>query len=298
MPFLTFFAAVLIVAWYSGVGPAILTLILSVLGVIYWFIPPVDSLKIFDSTYGYGVIVFVLLSALVIVFCDAHRKARARLEATSDELRRSRDLLEQRVQERTEALRALSGRLLYLQDEERRRVSRELHDSVGQLLVALDLTLSSLQRDAALSGEAARVIADAECVVQELLRDIRTMSYLLHPPLLDETGLASALRWYVNRFANRSNIEVELDISSDLDRFSSEVETAAFRIVQESLTNVHRHSGSRIAKVEVHRFNETLVVIVEDKGHGMPSTNPGDTRGISGFGLAGMRERAQQLGEL
>ena len=296
LPFVSFFAVVLLVAWYGGTGPAILTLILCVLGVDYWFIPPQHSLKILEATYFYSVLIFLLLGALVIVFCEIHRKSKARLETTTHELRQSRDQLEQRVQERTEYLRMLSGRLLRLQDAERRRFSRELHDSAGQLLVALDLNLARLEEGAAHNSEMAQLTAETKAMVQDLLKELRTMSYLLHPPLLDEAGLPSALRWYVDGLAKGSNLEVELDIAPDVDRFPLEVETAAFRIIQESLTNVHLHSGSKTAKVRVHRFNQTLVVIVEDQGHGMPSTGEPGTRGIVGVGLAGMRERAQQLG--
>ena len=194
-------------------------------------------------------------------------------------------------------LRVLSGRLLNLQDEERRRFARDLHDSVGQLLAGAAMNLSLVQqRLAQLEPDVVKLIAEGNGLLDEALREIRTLSYLLHPPLLDEVGLISALRWYVTGFAERSQIKVELEVPENLGRFRRELELALFRIVQESLTNVHRHSGSASANVTIARLPNQIRLKVEDAGKGMtlPLTLPEKTS--PGVGISGMRERVRQLG--
>ncbi|MGH9336034.1 MAG: sensor histidine kinase, partial [Vicinamibacteria bacterium] len=193
-------------------------------------------------------------------------------------------------------LRTLSGRLLRLQDEERRHIARELHDSTGQVLAALSLNLAVLQADVGrMSPYAVKALSESLDIVKEMSRELRTLSHLLHPPLLDVTGLESALRWYVQGFAERSGIRADLELSPDLGRLSKEVETAVFRIVQESLTNVHRHSQSPTARVRVTRNGGYARVEVRDEGVGMP-VESGSERARIGIGVQGMRERVTQLG--
>ncbi|HUK24083.1 MAG TPA: ATP-binding protein [Terriglobales bacterium] len=218
-------------------------------------------------------------------------------------LQRSRDTLEMRVQERTaelskaeDSLRALSRRLLQMQDEERQRIARELHDGSGQVLAALSMNLSLLQARSAVSDpEAVRIVKDSIRMVEDILKDLRTMSYLLHPPLLEDTGLESALRWYVDGFVQRSKIAVTLEIAPDIERLPREVELAVFRIVQECLTNIHRHSGSTAASVHLSRDAENLCLEVRDQGKGIfRKMQSGGSR--PGVGIHGMRERVRQLG--
>ena len=197
-----------------------------------------------------------------------------------------------------ESLRSLSARLLTMQDDERRRIARELHDSAGQVLVALALNLASLKQDAKSQGERAeRVYNESLELLHRLTQELRTMSYLLHPPLLEEAGLPAAIRWFAEGFATRTNIGVEVDIAADLPRMSQETEMAIFRLVQEALTNVHRHSGSASAAVRLIEDAENVVVEVEDRGKGMPSeiTNSAQAGNV-GVGLQGMRERIRQVG--
>jgi PAS domain S-box-containing protein len=199
-----------------------------------------------------------------------------------------------------DALRELSAQLLYLQDEERRRLARELHDSTAQKLSALAINLSVVnQSDAVFDTRAERAMAESLALTDECLREIRTLAYLLHPPELDELGLPSALSHYVNGFAQRSGIAVELELSPDLGRLPPERETALFRIVQESLSNIHRHSGSPTARIKVFRSAAGVAMEVHDEGHGM-SGNALNRNSMSlataGVGIAGMRERVRQLG--
>ncbi len=198
-----------------------------------------------------------------------------------------------------ELLRSLSARLLQTQDEERRRIARELHDSAGQLLVGLDINLVTILRELdKLSANAGRALSESVGLVKELSAELRNISHLLHPPLLDEAGLPAAIRWYVERFSERSKIAVQFQLASDLGRMPREIETTIFRIVQESLTNVHRHSGSSTAEVKLSRQGSHVTVEVCDTGKGLPAK---DYRAYSslvtpGVGIQGMRERVRQLG--
>jgi signal transduction histidine kinase len=240
---------------------------------------------------------------------QAETAARQQAEAAEmarQELAQLNATLELRVGERTaelkaanDSLRELSVRLLQMQDEERRRIARELHDSVGQLLVAISMNNASLGKEADhLSAEARKALTDNDSMVDEILRSIRTISHLLHPPLLDESGLPSALRWYVEEFSQRSGILVTLECSPSFERFSSELETAIFRIVQECLGNIHRHSQSPTATIHLEASAGSAHLVVSDEGRGMSVEKQKQLKsGIaSGVGLRGMRERVAQLG--
>jgi PAS domain S-box-containing protein len=221
-------------------------------------------------------------------------------------LSEARDDLEKRVLERTAELRAateslgeLSARLLQMRDDEQRRLARELHDSVGQLLAAIGMNMAVVSSEAGkLSPDAAKCVEENAEMVNEVSREIRTISHLLHPPLLDEAGLASALRWYIEGFAKRSRIEVDLQIPNNLGRLPNDTEIAIFRVVQECLTNIHRHSGSATASIRVYAQEKRLILKVEDGGKGMPEEvlRKVARSGRGGVGFSGMRERLKQLG--
>ncbi len=189
-------------------------------------------------------------------------------------------------------------RLMKIQDEERRRIARELHDSAGQTLTVLGLSLAQLvQRAEVIAPELAKEGKEIEGVVQQLSREIRTTSYLLHPPLLDELGLTSALNWYVEGLAQRSGIATKLDITDNVGRLPSDMELAIFRLVQECLTNIHRHSGSKTADIRMFVESESLHVEVTDQGKGIPLERLVEIRsGGSGVGIRGMQERLRQFG--
>jgi PAS domain S-box-containing protein len=193
----------------------------------------------------------------------------------------------------------LASRLQQMQDEERRRIARELHDSVGQLLVAIGMNIAVVRAQShKLDEVAAKAVAENAELIEQVSKEIRTVSYLLHPPLLDVAGLVSALRLYVDGFSDRSKIKVELDVPSDFPRLSDAVEIAIFRMVQESLTNIHRHSGSATATIRMNRDGELLLVQVQDSGRGIPKEKQFELPGSGryGVGFAGMRERLTQLG--
>ena len=236
---------------------------------------------------------------------QAERVARlnaAEAEKARKELEIAHDELENRVQQRTdelatmtEQIRELTGKLLKLQDDERRRLARELHDSTGQMLVAMKLTLDELSIVA--KGEQVEsLVAKTVAINEDMSRQLRTMSYLLHPPLLDEVGLPSALKWYADGFAKRSGIEVELQISPEFGRLPDDMEIALFRVVQECLTNIHRHSGSSTARIELNRAADTVHVEIVDTGSGIRPERLHANRVVPGVGLMGIEERMRQFG--
>ena len=196
-----------------------------------------------------------------------------------------------------EVLRRLSGRLLQIQDEERRRLARDLHDSAGQLLAVLSMNLTPLQADASMNPKTSRVITESLALVKELSRELRTVCHLLHPPLLDEMGLSSGLRVYLEGFTERSKINVSLDLPDNFGRLPRELETAIFRIVQECLTNIHKHSESPVAAVRIVRSAHQIRVEVRDRGKGIhPDKREAlESGGAVGVGIRGIRERLRQL---
>jgi PAS domain S-box-containing protein len=212
---------------------------------------------------------------------------------TQELQRRNSQILRQ-----AEQLRGLSGRLLRTQDEERRHIARELHDSAGQTLAALCLHLGQLAEDAERDPtQLAKGIHAAEKLVQNLSQELRTTSYLLHPPLLDECGLTSALRWYVQGLTERSGLDVDLSIPDDFERFAPDMEVALFRLVQECLTNIHRHSGCKTAIIRFSHEEGKIRVSVQDHGKGMSPEQLSEIQSHSaGVGIMGMRERLRPFG--
>jgi PAS domain S-box-containing protein len=204
---------------------------------------------------------------------------------------------EQALQERTSALQSLSARLLRIQDDERRRVARELHDSLGQYLAALKINLDLLRQSRTDAGNVR--YEESLHILDQCIRETRTLSHLLHPPLLEEAGLLSAVRWYVEGFSKRSGVKVTLDIPSELERLPNTIEIALFRVLQEALTNIHRHSESQEAEVHLRVAAREIWLRVRDRGRGIPrAVLEGFLKSgaDSGVGLAGMRERVHELG--
>ncbi len=215
---------------------------------------------------------------------------------TQELQRRNAEIVQQ-----SDQLRDLSAKLMLAQDEERRRIARELHDSAGQNLAALGMIVSAFENDAKHNpARLSKSVKEAQDLIENLTQEIRTTSYLLHPPMLDERGLSSALRWYIGGLAERSGISIELKIPGDFGRLAPEIELCIFRIVQECLTNVHRHSRSKTAIIRMARERDKIYVEVQDHGKGVSQERLAEiqSRG-AGVGIGGMRERVRQLhGEL
>jgi PAS domain S-box-containing protein len=230
------------------------------------------------------------------------------LRDSEERYRTLADALDTQVQFRTQdlvrrnaELGQLSRWLMESQDVERRRIARELHDSAGQTLTALGLKLAQLAQDVKSDpAQTSKDVADAESLVQHLSREIRTTSYLLHPPLLDECGLSSALTLYGEGLKERGALDVDLNIPEGFERLSADMELVIFRIVQESLTNVHRYSGSKTASIRVARDGDKIVVEIQDQGRGIPPEKLSAIQSQGGgVGISGMRERLRHFnGEL
>jgi len=213
----------------------------------------------------------------------------------------SRSLAERKLQNSEQSLRRLSLHLLRSQDEERRRLGRELHDSLGQYLAAIKIIVDSLS---VLVGpeqrEARGLLAECPPLIESAIKEVRTISYLLYPPMLDEMGLKSAISWYLDGFAARSGIQSTLDVQADFGRLGRDAEVALFRVLQESLTNIHRHSGGSTADIRLRVDDGMAILEIKDNGKGMAPAllehSSPDWMGIHGVGLRGMTERMEQLG--
>ncbi len=296
--YVTFFPALFFSGWFCGLVPSLIFTAVSVAAEMYWLGFPLSSGPTPQGTRSLHVVTMLVGSLIIVLLGEKRRREEQRLVQAQGEL-------EERVKQRTaeldsanQSLRDLSARLMQLQDEERRRIARELHDSVGQMLAGLMMNLASMRRGLEQVNAMAGQLSDSDALVQEMSKEVRTMSHLLHPPLLDEAGLSSALRWYVDGFSERSKIQVDLELPSHLERFVPELETAIFRVVQECLTNVHRHSQSPVAKVRITNSANVVRVEVEDRGGGIPPEKQSAiaSTGTPGVGIRGMRERIRQLG--
>jgi signal transduction histidine kinase len=310
-PFLSVYAAVTLASVFLGAGPAILTAILGLLGSAHFFLSQ-DHFSFesrSDLAYAVG---YLLVAATIIVLAERGRRALAEVEA-------ARRTLEQKVDERTrelqaalsklreeirvrggaeEARRRLTARMLNIQDEERRRIARELHDSMGQTLAVLKMTVSPLLNLAPKESPSAKRLEDSIALIDQAIRETRTVSHLLHPPMLDELGFASAASWYVTGFAQRSGIEVKVELAEER-RFPQPVELTLFRVLQESLTNILRHSGSKKAEVRMEMAGPEIILTVRDFGKGIAPDQVQrfqKTGTDVGVGLGGMRERVKDLG--
>jgi len=419
-PYHTAWLAVVFSAWYCGLGPAIVTVIIGAFGVWYWFLPPFHSFAGKSVPETSGIIGFLIFSSIIIAFGESTRRSIAKREKADEELHDIREELERRVQERTAALeqrtaeviekatlldlandaifvktaddkisywnqgaerlygwtasdalgrdpgellrtsyplplaeikkrnvwegelshstrdgrrivvasrwtllrdafgepvgwmeintditdrkraenaaRSLSGRILTLQDDERRRIARGLHDSLGQYLAAVKMQLSMLSTS---NPSQTSLISEASGIVDRCIIETRTVSHLLHPPLLDEAGFGSAARWFVEGFAERSGIAVNLSLPPDLGRLHSDLEITLFRTLQEALTNVHRHSASPKADIRVTVDTKQVQLEIQDYGAGLPPESLrqlNEGAGKTGVGVAGMRERVRELG--
>ena len=233
---------------------------------------------------------------------QSQERLRVLAETLEQQVRDRTNELEERNQEvlsKSEQLRALSIRLMEMKDHESRAIARELHDSVGQMLAALSMNQSKIVREKGRLSERCQVaLSENVEMAEQILKEIRTISHLLHPPLLDEVGLESALRCYLDGINERSKMSVHLEVAEDFGRLSLEMETAVFRVIQECLTNAHRHAKSDRATVILRRTPDEVQIIVSDEGIGIPKSKIAQIKSgmASGIGMRGMIERMAQLG--
>jgi PAS domain S-box-containing protein len=236
-------------------------------------------------------------------------RVQEQLRKSEEGLRNLADQLEKQVQSRTqeleqrntevlqqsEQLRELSNRLLQTQDDERRHIARDLHDSAGQIIAALAMNLASMTQHVRKNPILGKVLDDSQTLIQQLNKEIRTTSYLLHPPLLDENGLPEAIRWYLHGLMERSGLSVDLEIADGFGRLPDEMELAIFRVLQECLTNIHRHSGSKIAMIRLSCTADAVALEIQDQGKGIALEKLNGIRARSGVGITGMRERVRHF---
>src|ERR1035438_5201040 len=240
-PYTTLFIATAFSVWYAGLLPSLLASAVGWCGAKFFFIAPLYSLRIATHDERNSAIAYFLISFAVILFGDLSRRTIAKQRGVQARLLTIQEELEERVLQRTallevtnESLRDLSAQLLRVRDEEQRKLARHLHDSTGQTLAALIMNLARLERETLkLNTSVAERASESAALAKEVSDSVRTVSYLLHPPLLDEAGLKSALAWYAEGFELRSGIKVHLEMPSDFERQPSDLETAVFRIVQE-----------------------------------------------------------------
>jgi signal transduction histidine kinase len=302
-PYVTVFAATIFASWYGGIWPGILIAVLGVLASNLFFVDPLYSLRPYSRPEVLvSSILYIATCVPIIAIGEANRRSTQRRCEAQDLLLQCNSDLETRVRQRTaeletsnQGLRRLSSRLMHLQDEERRKFSRELHDSLGQILVMAKLNLSKLFQQ----NPHDKLLAETEKLLEEALVETRTISYLLHPPLLDETGLVSAAKWYVKGFAQRSGIQVSIEVGHDFARLPRSTELALFRILQESLTNIYKYANASRAEVFLGSQSSDVLLQVRDYGKGIPpeTLESLQCQGADmGVGLAGMRERVNEQG--
>lgn len=302
-PYHTVWLAVIFVAWYCGLGPSILAVGIEALGIWYWFLPPYRSISGKNHTEYFGMLGFLTFSAIITALGESNRRLFVKRQKAEKALHEANEELEERVNERTaelersnESARRLSARIMVVEDEERRRIGRALHDSLSQYLAALKMNLSLLR--AQVETEA---VLFSECadLVDQCLTETRTISHLLHPPLLDELGFGSATRLFVEGFSRRSGLTVTLDLPSERGmRLPMNLEVALFRAVQEGLTNIHRYAEATSAGISLKRDKSTAQLSIRDNGKGIPPAlleRLRDGTADSGVGIAGMRERLREL---
>jgi signal transduction histidine kinase len=310
VPFALVYGAVVLSSIYLGLRPAIASSVMGIVCVRLFFAPHVfkiSSVRELSETLTY-IGGCVLITAAVEATRHSQNKLKAanrELEAQANQLRTLNEQLETRVEERTARLKQaeqsalqLGAQVLRSQDNERRRIARDLHDSIGQAVAILNMNLGALRRSQNLSEAELAIVADSKATASEVADQVRNISHLLHPPLLEELGLPPALRWYTREFAKRSGIATRLDLSEQFCRLSEDCEIAIFRVLQEALTNIHRHSRSRCADVRVTWSPNEVCLQVADRGVGIPlsAQRAFAAGGAMGVGLRGMRERVSQLG--
>lgn len=293
-----FLAAVMFSSWYGGLTPGLLAILFSLLALDRYFAPP-ELAGVLSRDKFIHLSIFLLAAGIINhlnrartraerSLLESHRRLQSEVSGRTAELRQAND-----------TLRRLSRQLMRIQDEERRRMARLLHETIAQTLAVLKMDLAVIKRRGNWGVPGAHeALQEAVMLTDDCIREIRTLSYLLHPPLLEEAGLRSALKWYAAGFEQRSGIKTALDISAEFGRLPQNVEITVFRLVQECLTNIHRHSGSPDARICVTTNESSLVVEVSDTGHGMPAEVDESTGNaeLLGVGITGMRERVQQLG--
>jgi signal transduction histidine kinase len=310
VPYLAVLPAVILSAWFGGLGPSIVATLLAFVGEQYWFIPPVRTLRLENEAQVTGTVVYFVVSGTIILFAEMNRRTLAkltssqqRLKLANEELAKAQDELEMRVRERTwqlgqknqelanqtEMVRNLSGQLLQSQDDERRRIARELHDDINQRLALLAVNLDRLKQDIPGSAEEAQKGAvEATKQVQDLGSDVQALSHRLHSSKLEYLGLAVAAAGFCREISDRQQMEIDFQAENIPKELSDEISLCLFRVLQEAVQNGAKHSGSRHLQVSLSVASNEIQLTVRDSGIGFDPDRAVKGRGI---GLTSMKER-------
>lgn len=300
-PFVTYTFSIVFMAWYGGLGPSFLAMVLGFTAAAYFFVSPRGSVEMYGLESQTGAALYLVVGLSSIWFSELMHSAQRRANANATELLRKQTDLEHEVHERREAQRAhvnLLRRLVNVQEEERRRISRELHDQCGQELTALNLGLKYLEQAVANQPEAAARLQSLQQLVTGISQEVHHLALELRPAALDELGLCSAVSNHLQSWSGRTGIAVDFECGSlDATRLPSEVETAIYRTLQEALTNVARHTTSKRVSVILGCRDHEVLAIVEDEGPGFDLESKTREAGANQrLGLLGMRERIEAVG--
>lgn len=300
-PYITFMFAIILTAWYGGVKPSMVALVLGFMSAAYFFKYPRGSVEVYGLDDQVGMVLYITVGFSSILFSESMHAANRRAQTTALELMRKQADLEHEIDERRQAQQAhvdLLRRLVCVQEEERRRISRELHDQCGQDLTAMRLGLKFLEESTASSEQSGRQIKSLRDLVDQVARETHHIAMELRPPALDELGLQMAVDGYVKSWSLRTGIPVDIECQGmNRERVPADVETALYRILQEALTNVAKHSHAKRVSVVLERTEAGVLVIIEDEGQGFDVTtlsSGGKVR--QHLGVLGMRERIEAVG--
>jgi signal transduction histidine kinase len=307
-PFITYIYAIIFSAWYCGLWPALLSVLLGFLSAAYFFAYPRGSIAVYGIDLQVGMTLYIFVGMSSIFFCESLRKARRRAENTAEALMSKSTALEQEIEKRieTESEREdLLRRIVHLQEQERQRISRELHDQCGQDLVALQLNLEYLksrllQQEGAVRSQGEQTLDDASRILSNLGREIHSLAFDLRPPCLDDLGLPTAIESLLEYWRKRSGLEFDFECPAwDHSHVTPEVSLVFYRVLQEAVSNAIKHSRCRRVTVVLEMRKDVLVQIIEDDGIGMDNEpNPTTTSEPMKLrlGITGMQERLRTIG--
>lgn len=300
-PFITFMFAIILTAWYGGVGPAMVALVLGFMSAAYFFLNPRGSVEVYGVEPQIGMVLYVAVGISSIFFSESMHAANRRVRQSAADLLNKQKELEHEIDERRQAQAAhvdLLRRMVRVQEEERRRISRELHDQCGQEVTAMRLSLKSLEESVVTHAASDQHFDNLRKLLDQLARDMHHIAIELRPPVLDDLGLQIAMESYVSSWSQRTGIAAGFACQGlSRKKIPEEVETALYRVLQEALTNVARHASAKRVSVILEGTEQGIVEIIEDEGQGFDTSTLSSAAELKQhLGVLGMRERIEAFG--
>lgn len=300
-PFITFMFAIILTAWYGGVGPAMVALVLGFMSAAYFFLNPRGSVEVYGVEPQIGMVLYVAVGISSIFFSESMHAANRRVRQSAADLLNKQKELEHEIDERRQAQAAhvdLLRRMVRVQEEERRRISRELHDQCGQEVTAMRLSLKSMEESMVTHAASDQHFENLRKLLDQLARDMHHIAIELRPPVLDDLGLQIAMESYVSSWNRRTGIAAGFACQGlSRKKIPEEVETALYRVLQEALTNVARHAGAKRVSVILEGTEQGIVEIIEDEGQGFDTSTLSSAAELKQhLGVLGMRERIEAFG--